>query len=214
MVFAGAGVEDGRSGGLFKRCLRSGLRLSGCGSAAASRNMGQSVGNTSAGIEDTPARDIRMVQTAIKTNVTLDRIRQLLAEGRAEDALVLINQRDDQSDLWQNARGVCLLRLGLYERAVQALRRIVFSDNAICVPEGIPALYRANFATALLLTHHMEGAIALIEHLEDDGHPYVRALRQAAQRWKQGLTLLQRMGLWAGWYPKKPVQLDFPPGGT
>lgn len=154
-----------------------------------------------------------MVQTAIKANVTIDRIRQLLADGHAQEALVLINERDDQSDIWQNARGVCLLRLGSYERAVQALRGIVFPGNAICVPEDVPALYRANFATALLLMQRTDGAIAIVEHLEDDGHPYVRDMRQAVQRWKESLTLLQRIGLWIGWYPQKPVQLDFPLGG-
>ncbi len=155
---------------------------------------------------------VRMVQPAIDTNITLDQIHQLLNKGHAADALAVINQNEDQSDLWQNARGVCLLRLGLYERAVEVYRRIVFPGNTICVPEGVPALYRANLATALLLTHCMDGAINLIEHLEDDGHPYVKALRQAAQKWKQNMRLLQKIGLWMGWYPKQPLQFDFLPG--
>ena len=155
-----------------------------------------------------------MVQTAMETNVTMDRVRRLLAEGHAQAALDLVNQRDDRSAPWQNVRGVCLLRLGFYERAVEALRRIVFPDNAICPPEDVPGLYRANFVTALLVTQHTDGAIPMAEHLEDDGDPYVRQVRQALDRWRRGLSVWQRIGVWVGWYPKKPVVLDFPLGGV
>lgn len=153
-----------------------------------------------------------MVQTAIKTNVTLDSIHQLLTEGHAQEALSLVNRHNEKSDPWQNARGVCLLRLGQFEQAIKVFQRIVFPGESPCVPQDMPALYRANFATAMLLADRADGAIAIIEHLEDDGHPYVRAVRQAAQRWKQGLSLMQKLGLWVGWYPKRHIVLDFPPG--
>jgi len=154
-----------------------------------------------------------MTHSVLKANVTIDRIHDLLGEGRAEEALVLVNQHEEPSDLWQNAKGACLLRLGLYERALQVLRGIVFPGGSIFVPEDVPALYRANFATAMLLTDHMDGAIAIAEHLVSDGHPYVSQVLQAVQRWKKSLTFLQRAALALGWYPEKPVQMDFPLGG-
>lgn len=154
-----------------------------------------------------------MIHGTMKSSTTIERVRELLDNGRAREALALVNQHEDASDVWQNVRGACLLRLGDYERAVQVLRPIVFPGNAICVPEGIPALYQANFATAMLALHRTDGAMAIVEHLGHDGHPYVEQIHQAMRRWKESLTILQKVGLALGWYPKKPVQVDFPLGG-
>ena len=118
-------------------------------------------------------KGMNMIHGTTNSPITMDRVRTLLDNGQAQEALALVNQRDDVSDVWQNVRAVCLLRMGSYERAMQVLRRIVFPGNAICVPEDVPALYRANFATAMLALHHTDSALAIMEHLGHDGHPYV-----------------------------------------
>ncbi|MBN1125497.1 MAG: tetratricopeptide repeat protein [Sedimentisphaerales bacterium] len=159
-----------------------------------------------------PSRNEQLVPGAAKGHFTLNHIRDLLKEGRVKDALDLINRHQESSDDWQNARGVCLLRLGLYKEALEVLRPIVFPDNSICMPEGVPALYRVNFATAMLLMHYMDGAMLIIKHFDQNGHPYVKQLHEAVTKWRQSLTSLQKMGLILGFWPKKAIQMDFPLG--
>lgn len=155
-----------------------------------------------------------MVCRAMKSSLSMDHVRGLLAEGRAQEALELINHQCERSDMWQNARGVCLLRLGLYEQALKALLAVVFPGGAMYMPEGMSTLYLANLITALLLTHHSNEAMVLMEHMGSNGHPYVAQVRQAVERWKKSLTLFQRAGLAIGKCPEKPVQMDFLPGSV
>lgn len=144
----------------------------------------------------------------------MDRIRALLNEGRALEALNLINHMGQTSPEWQNARGVCLLRLGRTNEAVTILRDVVFPDNRICVPDDVPVLYRANFATAMILLRNIEAAHHLLEHMDVRSHPYAEQLATAFQRWKKTLSWIQRLLGSLGWHAAKPICLDFPPGAV
>ena len=147
------------------------------------------------------------------SQIGLERIATLLDQGRAEEALNLINHSNQHSPAWQNAKGVCLLRLGMFEAACTIFRSLVFPGNCISVPEDVPTLYRANFATAMLLTDHKDSALAVMEHMGTNGHPYVQQFRMEVNRWKQSLSLLERMGLAIGWYPKRSFHCECAPGG-
>ncbi len=144
----------------------------------------------------------------------MDRIRALLNEGRALEALNLINHVGQTSAQWQNARGVCLLRLGRTDEAVTVLRDVVFPDNCIFVPDDVPALYRANFATAMILVRNIEAAYHILEYMDVRGHPYAQQLATAFQRWNKTLSWIQRLLGSLGWYPDKSICLDFPPGAV
>jgi len=92
-------------------------------------------------------------------------------------------------------------------------RDIVFPDGSVSVPEDVPPLYRANFATAMLLTNRIGAGMYVLEHMNpDEYHPYADRLLAAVRQWKNNLSLIERIGCAVGWYPKKPPTLDFPLG--
>jgi len=144
----------------------------------------------------------------------MDRIRALLNEGRALEAHNRINHMGQTSPQWQNARGVCLLRLGRANEAVTILRDVVFPDNCICVPDDVPVLYRANFATAMILTRNIEAARHLLEHMDVHSHPYAEQLAAAFERWRKNHNWIQRLLGNLGWYPDESISLDFPLGAV
>jgi hypothetical protein len=154
-----------------------------------------------------------MPNAKIKPLAAMTDIAGLLDQGQAEQALVSIGHSGQDSAPWRNAKGVCLLRLGRHDEAVRAFRDLAFRDGSIVVPEDVPPLYVANFITAMLLKRNFEAAIPLLEHLHDNGSPYVTQLLQAARQWRQSLTWVQRLRCYIGWYPNKSFPLDFPPGG-
>lgn len=149
----------------------------------------------------------------IRPLATIDDVAALLDRGQAEQALASILHGGHDSPPWRNARGVCELRLGKYDEAAKIFRGLVFPAGSIVVPEETPPVYVANFVTAMLLKKNFEAAVPLLEHLPNDGTPYVTQLLEAAQRWKRSLTWFERLRCYIGWYPDKPFPLDIPPGG-
>jgi hypothetical protein len=154
-----------------------------------------------------------MINNEVISQVSIETIGHLLDEGKAKEALNLVNYVNHHSPAWENAKGVCLLRLRMFDAACAIFRSLVFPDNCISVPADVPALYRANFATAMLLAGHKDSALAVLEHMDTNGHPYVTQFLTEVNRWKESLSLLERMGLAIGWYSKRPFHCECPPGG-
>jgi len=138
-------------------------------------------------------------------------IRELLNTDQAEKALQLIHRTGSQLPEMKNAQGVCLLRLGRIEGAIDVLRELVFQKQ-LCIPENTPPLYQANYATALLLKHYNQMAIEIIKSLPNSDHPYIGQLVQAIHQWQQSLPLHQWFRCLVKLYPPTPVTLKFQPG--
>lgn len=154
-----------------------------------------------------------MATNALRLSVSIDGVSTLLEQDRPQAALEMVNHSGQDSPSWQNARAVCLMRLGKAEEAIHVLRSIVFPGNSVYPPDDVPALYRANFVTAMLLKHPVGTVLNFTEHLNADEHPYVRQLLAALRHWRKSLTLRERI-LWAfGYYPSRPFPFDFRPGG-
>jgi len=141
----------------------------------------------------------------------IERVKDLLDQGRAQEAMEFINHLGQETAPIKNARGVCLLRLGRAEAAVSEFRDITFR-GFMCVPADTPVLYQTNFATAMLMTNQKTGAIELISRLDNSQHPTVDKIRSAIDKWKRGLNPLQRFLCKIGVYPDKAVPIDFVPG--
>ncbi|HUW18606.1 MAG TPA: hypothetical protein VMW16_04825 [Sedimentisphaerales bacterium] len=152
-----------------------------------------------------------MLSQKTKSTDMLGHIRTLLNEGRAQDALNYTNHLGQKSQVLENARGVCLLRLGKIDEAVSVLREVVF-QGYVCIPSDTPALFQANFATAMLMANYKDAAMAVINRLDDNQHPAVAKIKSAIAKWKKNLNFFERLLLGFGAYPKKPVAIDFPPG--
>jgi hypothetical protein len=148
----------------------------------------------------------------MQNNNFMERIRVLLDDNRPADALEAVNNSGQKSALMENARGVCLMRLGKTEQAVKVLQEVVFPQGNICVPPGIPVIYQTNFATAMLMINNVESAISILNQLDDRQHPAVAKLSVAIKRWEKNIGLVGRLLCLLGIYPNKSVVLDFPPG--
>jgi hypothetical protein len=131
--------------------------------------------------------------------------------GDAEKALQVTHRAPNKTQELRNALGVCLLRLGRTEGAIDVLRELVFK-NQLCILPDTPPLYQANYATALLLKNYNQMAIEIIKGLPVSAHPYIAELRRTIHQWQQGLPLHQWFRCLIGLYPSTPVVLNFPPG--
>ncbi len=136
-----------------------------------------------------------------------------VAAGQYEKALAVLAS-GGSTPLVQNARGVCLLRLGRYEDAVRLYRGLVLQAGGTWAKADVPTLYKTNFAMALLLDGHPSGCLSILQEINDEFYPPVIRLRQALAQWVKTLTFLQRMNWRFGRLEPANCQVavDFPPG--
>ncbi len=145
-------------------------------------------------------------------NDVLNRVRALLIEGKPQEALTVLSPHlQSGSKMIVNAQAVCLMRLGRHDEAVKLLRELVYRGSSLAMASDLPTIIKTNFATALLLTHNVEGAQAVLRELSSSEDDATAELNMAVSEWKKSLTFFQRMQcLWST--PGKPVSIDFPLG--
>jgi hypothetical protein len=146
-----------------------------------------------------------------KSPAGIENIRELLNQNQPAEALKFIDRTGQQSPAMENAKGVCLMRIGRIEEAVTALRDIVFQGH-ICIPSDSPVLYKINFATAMILSNHKDAALPIINQIDEKEYPYAAKLKEAVRQWAKNLSLSEKCRYHLGLYPKKPITLDFQPG--
>jgi hypothetical protein len=137
-------------------------------------------------------------------------VRNLLNSGNPEKALLFLDRESQHPEL-ANARGVCLMRLNKIDAALDVLREVVFG-KFIAIPSSTPALYKANYLTALLLKGFTQMAIEIEVTLETKDHPYIGRLKESLREWKRGLPLHQKLLCLIKLYPNQTVELPFLPG--
>jgi len=136
---------------------------------------------------------------------------ELLRAGEPMKALDLIGRTKIRSPWVTNALGVCQLRLGNTKDAVDVFRGLVLGAGGILLREDVPAVFKTNFAVALLEAGNVAGCLSALADVREE-HPAVGKLKAAIQRWKESLTLWERINWYMGGQPDRPVALDFPPG--
>ncbi len=140
-----------------------------------------------------------------------DRVRMLLEQGRPSEALKLIDHPGQDSASMKNAQAVCLLRLGKVQEAISLLRDITF-QGFVCIPSDTPVVYQANFITAMLMANHKDSVFDTIDRLDDKQHPGIAKIKAAVEKWEKGLNIFQKLLYKMDIYPKKAIDIDFPPG--
>ena len=152
-----------------------------------------------------------MLNVKTKLPIPLEHVRELLSQGRTQDAMKFIEHLGQKTAVMENAKGVCLMRLGKIEEAVSALREIAF-QGYICIPSDTPVPYQINFATAMLLANHKDGAFSILNKLDEKEYPQTATLKNAIRQWVKGLNFIEKCCYHIGLYPNKPITIDFPPG--
>ena len=125
--------------------------------------------------------------------VVMNKVRNLLQAGKAEEAFDLLNARGFNDPDSRNARAVCLLRMGQPELAVRALREICLTANGTMVKPDVPTHYATNLAAALFSAGNVTGSVAVLDELARDYAPSVAQMRGLVREWEGELSFWQRL---------------------
>jgi len=145
------------------------------------------------------------------TNLLLQ-VEERLAVGDAAAALEMVGARRSDDRYLENARGVCLLRLGRAADAVDLYRALLVDGETLFLDLEAPPSFLINFATALLLSGNVDGCGSTLKELERDADPAVIALRAAVAKWRREQGWWAKVKLALSGAVAQPVVLDFPPG--
>jgi hypothetical protein len=107
-----------------------------------------------------------------------------------------------------NAEGVCEIRRGNVDRAVQVLRNLVMDGNGILMRLDLPVQFRANFAAAMLASGNVAGCLQALSEIKEQTHPAVQSVRRVLTQWKESLSLWQRISFHLGGEPSQPLPAD------
>lgn len=156
-----------------------------------------------------PAGEAGGTQTEVAE--LLIRMEALLQAGEPQKAVDLIARTKLRSPWLTNALGVCQLRLGNAQGALELFRRLVLAPSGLMIREDAPTVFKTNFAAALLAAGDVGGCLRALAQTAED-HPAVGKLKAAIQHWKKSLTFREKLDWYLGGQPARPVALDFAPG--
>jgi hypothetical protein len=142
----------------------------------------------------------------------IDRVGDLLGEGRPQKCLELLARSGLGSPWAANATGVCLLRLGQTRRAIELFRGLVLGPGGLVLRRDLPTAFKTNFATALLMDGNVSGCTSVLAEVREDDHPTLQKLRAAIRRWRDGMSFRENVWWHLGSPPDRPVELGFEPG--
>lgn len=124
-------------------------------------------------------------------------VKQLLDQDKPDEARKLLS--GSRSPEETNALGVCLLRLGKAQEAIQLFRNLVLPGGGVVTSMEVPACYRLNFASALLADGNYEGFHSFLMDVPPADHAEAKRLHDAHTQWLQSISLgrkvLWRLGL-------------------
>jgi hypothetical protein len=141
----------------------------------------------------------------------LEKVGNLLQDNQPDKALKLIARAKTNSPYAKNALAVCQLRLGNAKVAVDVYRSLVLAPGGIHMREDVPTVFKTNFAVALLKNGSMNGCLSTLAGIKEEDSA-VAKLKAAIQRWKESLSLWEKINWYMGGQPDRQVVLDFPAG--
>ncbi|TWU01912.1 tetratricopeptide repeat protein [Neorhodopirellula pilleata] len=119
--------------------------------------------------------------------------------------------RDSQ---FRNMLGVCLMRMGKVDQAVDVYRSFVLVPGTVLERSDVSNASKRNYATALLLKGFPSGALSVLTEIRDPNHPMAERLYLAIRQWERTLTWFR----WLDWKlnrvepAKCRIPLAFEPG--
>ena len=154
-----------------------------------------------------------MAKSESPSNSVIDQVKNLLNDNRPDEAMKMLSRSRDTSTAIQNARAVCLMRLGQAEDALRILNSLVFPHGGITINPDAPLQVKINYATALLMSGNLAGCLSALGELRDETHPSVERLRQAIAGWRKSQSWWRRFSMAVGMHPfDVKIPLAFPPG--
>ncbi|SFJ19854.1 tetratricopeptide repeat protein [Planctomicrobium piriforme] len=161
----------------------------------------------------TPGAEIRWTVPCIVADV-MARVKSLLETGHATEALRRLNAQRYACPAFDNARAVCMMRLGHPDAAVRVLQQLTQVTANGEFRSHVPVGYKVNLATALALTGEVDEAAAILAELRAADEHSLRAseLQSALDRWQGGLSMWEQFQRNLGAHVQHAVILHFAPG--
>jgi tetratricopeptide (TPR) repeat protein len=135
---------------------------------------------------------------------------ELINRGDYQHAVSTL-QAAGRENAVRNALGVCLMRLGRHDEALQVLRTFVLSADGVSERGGLIDAYKRNYALALLLTGEIAGAIEVLNATGDLKNKSAAQMCTAVKEWERQLGWFR----WLDWKMNKiaprdsAVKIDF-----
>lgn len=123
----------------------------------------------------------------------LSAVKQLLDQNKPDQAGKLLAGTRTPAET--NALGVCLLRLGKHQEAIQLFRGLVLPGGGVVTSRDVPAAYRLNFASALLADGNYDGFISFLNDVPPADHSEAKRLHEAHADWLQSINMGRKL-LW------------------
>lgn len=114
----------------------------------------------------------------------------------------------------RSAQGVCLMRTGRAEAAVDLYRSFVLTPGTLLERADVSNVYKRNFATALLMKGLPSGALAVLKQTREPDHRNAVRLYTAIRQWEKSLSWWRRLDWKLNAIEPKNchVPIDFEPG--
>ncbi|MBE7508518.1 MAG: hypothetical protein HS101_19860 [Planctomycetia bacterium] len=141
----------------------------------------------------------------------LAQVRDLLDQNKPSEAIELITRFGAKNEEIRNAYGVCLMRIGEYDKALEVYRGLCISQG-VCLKPDAPIMHLINYATVLLLLQNVAGCIDILRQIPASSHPGAMRVQSAVDQWRKSLHWWQRLGWLGGIEPNVAIDLDYPPG--
>jgi len=144
---------------------------------------------------------------------TMQKALRLAHRNELQSAIELLTS-GSTDEATRNALGVCLLRAGKIDDAVRVFRSFVLGVGGTTERSDAPAIYKRNFATALLLAGQIAGCVDTLRNSGEPDHPRTVELRTAIKRWERTLSFFRRWDWKLNQIEprNRPVSIEFVPG--
>lgn len=154
------------------------------------------------------------VSTVPSLSPRLSQLATEVARGNYHRALDLSASCQYTDHDIRNLRGVCLMRLGRANDAIELFRNLVLTPGGVTLRGDRPLHFKTNFATALLLGGHPAGCLEVLRECSAMDLPVGKRLESAITAWETTLPLWSRLDWrWCRNEPTNcPVVLGFEPG--
>jgi hypothetical protein len=154
-----------------------------------------------------------MVQSAMSSQELLDAVQHNIEAGKSEEAMHLFRRFRAESLEMKNAYGVCLMRLGDIDPAIDVFRSLCLDKGGVNIRPDVPEIALINYATALLMANNVGGCLEALKDVHDPKHPSVKRLMTCISNWRHTLPWWRRAWLsLSGESPQGEVSIDFAPG--
>ncbi len=138
------------------------------------------------------AKTRRGSNPATPLNPAIQRAWNLIKKGDYVGAADLLAAADRDPQV-RNAMGVCLMRAGRVENAVDVYRAFVLTPGTLLERPDVNNAYKRNFATALLIRGLPSGALTVLKDTREPDHPMAVRLYAAIKQWEKSLSWLRRL---------------------